>query len=67
MLLNVNLTTYSCTVGVTISSLEDVFLKVGEDHSVTPDEDQGVALSKTLAGIGADRSYQPSFNSQVSI
>lgn len=30
--------------GVTITSLEDVFLKVGEDHSVTPKSDSGKSL-----------------------
>lgn len=44
--------------GVTIPSLEDVFLKVGEDHSVTPTEG-------SIAGIGADRKYEPYFMAQV--
>jgi hypothetical protein len=44
--------------GVTITSLEDVFLKVGEDHSVTPKE-------AVLLGIGSDRSYNTNFLSQI--
>jgi ATP-binding cassette, subfamily A (ABC1), member 3 len=45
--------------GVTITSLEDVFLKVGEDHSVTP-KDQSAEL-----GIGSDRTYTPYFTAQL--
>ena len=45
--------------GVTITSLEDVFLKVGEDHTVTPQQ-----LETQNFGIGT-RSYEVSFLSQV--
>lgn len=45
--------------GVTITSLEDVFLKVGEDHTVTPNVD-----SLQNFGIGA-RSYEVNYFSQV--
>ena len=44
--------------GVTITSLEDVFLKVGEDHSVTPQ-------AASAHGIGKDRSYQSNMLSQI--
>eukprot|EP01038_Epipyxis_sp_PR26KG_P007819 gene7819-10621_t len=45
--------------GVTITSLEDVFLKVGADETVAPDE-------KTLEGIGArTNDYSPNFLSQL--
>lgn len=44
--------------GVTITSLEDVFLKVGEDHTVTP------TINKAN-GIGADRNYQTNLTSQI--
>jgi hypothetical protein len=40
--------------GVTITSLEDVFLKVGEDHTVTP-------TGEGNRGIGSDRQYQSNF------
>jgi hypothetical protein len=43
--------------GVTITSLEDVFLKVGEDHSVTP------SLNKEY-GIGT-RKYESNMMSQI--
>lgn len=43
--------------GVMITSLEDVFLKVGEDHSVTP--------VKTDLGIGSSTEYNSNFFSQV--
>ena len=43
--------------GVSLPSLEDVFLKVGSDHTVTP--------TSTDTGIGSERKYQPSFISQV--
>ena len=43
--------------GVTITSFEDVFLKVGEDHTVTPHLTNGRHQS--------DRSYQPTFFSQA--
>ncbi|CAE7418986.1 ABCA3 [Symbiodinium microadriaticum] len=42
--------------GVMITSLEDVFLKVGEDHSVTP---QG--HDYLPKGIGAERAYDSNF------
>ena len=45
--------------GVTITSLEDVFLKVGEDHTVTPNVD-----SLQNFGIGT-RSYEVNYFSQV--
>jgi ABC-type multidrug transport system ATPase subunit len=41
--------------GVSITSLEDVFLKVGEDHSVKP----------TGKGIGSGGTFTSSFTSQV--
>mmetsp|Transcript_26129 Transcript_26129/g.35915 ORF Transcript_26129/g.35915 Transcript_26129/m.35915 type:complete len:1375 (+) Transcript_26129:1-4125(+) len=44
--------------GVNITSLEDVFLKVGEDHTVTPN------LEAQNFGIGS-RSYEVNFFSQV--
>jgi ATP-binding cassette subfamily A (ABC1) protein 3 len=44
--------------GVTITSLEDVFLKVGEDHSVTPQ-------TTNTYGIGKDRTYQSNLMSQI--
>eukprot|EP01034_Spumella_vulgaris_P029408 gene29408-36460_t len=44
--------------GVTITSLEDVFLKVGEDHSVTPHLDLST-------GIGSDRVYKSNIISQI--
>jgi ATP-binding cassette subfamily A (ABC1) protein 3 len=44
--------------GVTITSLEDVFLKVGEDHTVTP-------TAEGMKGIGSDRTYESNFHSQV--
>lgn len=47
--------------GVTITSLEDVFLKVGEDHSVKPSAEQ----DKIVLGIGADQIYSPTFLSQI--
>ncbi len=43
---------------LTITTLEDVFLKVGEDHTVTPHSDAN------NIGIGA-RTYQTTFFSQV--
>lgn len=46
--------------GVTITSLEDVFLKVGEDHTVTPQDVNG-----TVHGIGAERSYNTNLTSQI--
>ena len=45
--------------GVNITSLEDVFLKVGEDHTVTPHAGEG------MAGIGADRKYNSNLHSQI--
>lgn len=45
--------------GVTITSLEDVFLKVGEDHTVTPTGEN------TMKGIGADRNYSSNLTSQI--
>lgn len=44
--------------GVTITSLEDVFLKVGEDHSVKPHAVEGT-------GIGSSRAYSVNFFSQI--
>lgn len=44
--------------GVTITSLEDVFLKVGEDHTVTPQ-------TTAAPGIGGQRNYHTNFMSQV--
>mmetsp|Transcript_6715 Transcript_6715/g.15361 ORF Transcript_6715/g.15361 Transcript_6715/m.15361 type:complete len:1436 (+) Transcript_6715:45-4352(+) len=44
--------------GVTITSLEDVFLKVGEDHTVKPNLATG-------HGIGKDRAYQSNIWSQI--
>jgi ATP-binding cassette, subfamily A (ABC1), member 3 len=44
---------------LSITSLEDVFLKVGEDHSVTPDK------QLDIFGIGKDRVYHANFVSQV--
>ena len=44
--------------GVQITSMEDVFLKVGEDHTVTPKSD-------TVAGIGGHRAFESSFVGQV--
>jgi ATP-binding cassette, subfamily A (ABC1), member 3 len=43
--------------GVMITSLEDVFLKVGEDHSVTPQ----VGHDYLPKGIGAERAYASNF------
>lgn len=43
---------------ILITSLEDVFLKVGEDHSVVP-------TSTASIGIGSATAYQTSFLSQV--
>lgn len=48
--------------GVQITSLEDVFLKVGEDHSVTPKDDEG---EEGARGIGSSRQYQFDFISQT--
>jgi ABC-type multidrug transport system ATPase subunit len=45
------------TYGINITSLEDVFLKVGEDHSVTP--------QVTSHGIGKNRVFESNFSSQV--
>jgi hypothetical protein len=45
--------------GVTITSLEDVFLKVGEDHTVTPQQ------TGNNYGIGKDRTYQSNMTSQI--
>lgn len=45
--------------GVTITSLEDVFLKVGEDHTVTP------TTVNTGHGIGKDRQYHSNLFSQI--
>lgn len=42
--------------GVMITSLEDVFLKVGEDHSVTPQGHEYLPR-----GIGAERAYESNF------
>lgn len=52
--------------GVQITSLEDVFLNVGADHSVTPhdDVDEGGAPA-VIGGIGEDRKYESNFVSQV--
>eukprot|EP01031_Cornospumella_fuschlensis_P030350 gene30350-36672_t len=44
--------------GLSATTLEDVFLKVGEDHSVTP-------LATEQLGIGAGREYGFSFYSQT--
>lgn len=44
--------------GLSITTLEDVFLKVGEDHTVTPH-------SKDKLGIGAASEYRFSFANQV--
>ena len=46
--------------GVTITSMEDVFLKVGEDHSVKPNQQ----LMETH-GIGKNTEYKPNFYSQA--
>jgi ATP-binding cassette subfamily A (ABC1) protein 3 len=43
--------------GVTITSLEDVFLKVGEDHTVRP--------QTSAYGIGRDRAYHSNLMSQI--
>lgn len=55
--------------GVQITSLEDVFLNVGADHSVTPhedgDEEGGGSSNAVLGGIGEDRKYEANFLSQV--
>jgi ABC-type multidrug transport system ATPase subunit len=54
--------------GVQITSLEDVFLNVGADHSVTPqDDEEGAAENATavIGGIGDDRKYESNFLSQV--
>jgi ABC-type multidrug transport system ATPase subunit len=48
--------------GITIASLEEVFLKVGEDHTVTPHESNDDSASY---GIGADRVYQSDLASQT--
>jgi len=48
--------------GITIASLEEVFLKVGEDHTVTPHETNDDSVSY---GIGADRVYQSDLASQT--
>ena len=45
--------------GVTITSLEDVFLKVGEDHTVTPQ------ANPEGYGIGKDRQYHANIFSQI--
>jgi ATP-binding cassette subfamily A (ABC1) protein 3 len=45
--------------GVTITSLEDVFLKVGEDHTVTPQ------ANAARYGIGKDRQYHANLISQI--
>lgn len=56
-----NLDTLNVTnFGITITSLEDVFLKVGEDHTVTPQAD-----SVASYGIGKDRTYQSNLTSQI--
>jgi hypothetical protein len=39
--------------GVSTTTLEDVFLKVGEDHTVTPD-----SSTANNYGIGTDRAYE---------
>lgn len=44
--------------GVQITSMEDVFLKVGEDHTVTP-------KAAVMPGIGGDRQYHSNFAAQV--
>ncbi|RYH21652.1 hypothetical protein EON65_20340 [archaeon] len=46
------------TYGLSITTLEEVFLKVGEDHSVTPH-------SSEQLGIGTGREYGFSFQTQV--
>jgi hypothetical protein len=51
---------YVTSYGVTITSLEDVFLKVGEDHTVTP-QDSNIQSY----GIGQDCKYEANFTSQV--
>lgn len=55
-----NLSTYRVlNFGVTITSLEDVFLKVGEDHSVTP------TLHGDGTGIGSKRVFNSTITSQI--
>jgi len=44
--------------GVQITSMEDVFLKVGEDHTVVPKTDHAI-------GIGGEANYESNFISQV--
>ena len=55
--------------GVQITSLEDVFLNVGADHSVKPQDDGVVpgeeSASAVIGGIGDDRKYDSNFLSQV--
>jgi len=46
--------------GVTITSMEDVFLKVGEDHSVKPNQQLMEAH-----GIGKNTDFTPNFYSQT--
>jgi len=59
--LDSSLGSLKCTnYGVTITSLEDVFLKVGEDHTVTPNQEQA-----NQYGIGKDRTYQSNITSQI--
>ena len=52
--------------GVQITSLEDVFLNVGADHTVTPhEEDENGPTDAVIGGIGEDRKYESNFASQV--
>mmetsp|Transcript_13128 Transcript_13128/g.14208 ORF Transcript_13128/g.14208 Transcript_13128/m.14208 type:complete len:1376 (-) Transcript_13128:742-4869(-) len=54
---------------VMITTLEDVFLKVGQDHTVTPknfnDNEGEEGNKKNIVGIGLDRAYEPTFLSQT--
>eukprot|EP01035_Chromulina_nebulosa_P017263 gene17263-22795_t len=57
--LNQNISKFQVSnYGITITSLEDVFLKIGEDSTVTPKQ-------TNIVGIGSDRSYEITFLSQV--
>jgi len=54
-----NLTSFQVkNFNLTITTLEEVFLKVGEDHTVTPHTQGNL-------GIGSDRQYQSNFFAQV--
>eukprot|EP00286_Rhodomonas_abbreviata_P007959 CAMPEP_0181335448 /NCGR_PEP_ID=MMETSP1101-20121128/26837_1 /TAXON_ID=46948 /ORGANISM="Rhodomonas abbreviata, Strain Caron Lab Isolate" /LENGTH=1401 /DNA_ID=CAMNT_0023445569 /DNA_START=43 /DNA_END=4248 /DNA_ORIENTATION=+ len=50
---------HTSNYGAAITSLEDVFLKVGGDHSVEPTLD-------AINGIGASRKYESNLMSQIS-